>query len=202
MGLIANVFIVAILVIVVLFAISYLSTGSQKQLTQAQAVAEVTDFIHSSFPNSVVNVTTNATPSSSYAGSWTIQAQAIINGTKPCPSDFVYSFDVPAFSLVNNTQNVLTSGCKVYESAIGAYPVAIAWSYSKLNLTQVHAFVAQYTYPDVNVTADHFQSTTLNGMNFTNVWLVTYTAPNANHSVSVVLNQANGTAAYVFNTTT
>ncbi len=199
MGLIANVFIVAVLVIIALFALSYLSDKAHASLTSAQAVAEVSDFIKSSFPNSAVTVITNVTPSASYPGSWTIQAQAIINGTKACPSDFVYTFDVPAFSLVNNTQNILTSGCKIYETAIGGAPIAIAWAYAKLNISQVHAFVGQYGYSNVTVTAEHFASTVVNGINFTNVWLVTYAAPLANHTVSVVLNQVNGTAAYTFN---
>jgi hypothetical protein len=202
MGLIANVFIIAVIVVAVLFAIGYYLGGSKQQLDSAQAVAEVTKFINDSFPNSVVNITTNVTPSSSYPGSWYVQAQAVINGTKPCPSDFVYTFDVPAFSLVNNTQNVLTAGCKVYETAIGAAPVAIAWTYSKLNISQTHSFVDAYSYKNVTVSANHFQSTVLNGINFTDVWLVTYSAPLANHTVSVVLNQSSGTAVYVFNTST
>ena len=57
----------------------------------------------------------------------------------------MYTFDVPAFSLVNNTQNILTSGCKMYETAIGGAPIAIAWVYSKLNVSQVRAFVNKYS---------------------------------------------------------
>ena len=202
MGLIANVFIIAVLVIVVLFAITYLMGASHSQLTNAQAEAQVIDFIKSSFPNSLVNVTTNSTASSLYPGSWTIQAQAIINGSKPCPSDFVYTFEVPAFSLVNNTQNVYTANCKIYETAIGSAPVAIAWAYAKLNITQVRQFVDKYSYSNVSVAAQHLSSTLVNGVNVSNVWLVTFSAPLANHTVSVVLNQLNGTAADVFNTTT
>lgn len=202
MGLIANVFIIAIVVIAILFAISYMSSGSKQQLTNAQAVAQVTEFIKSSFPNSAVNVTANSTPSAAYPGSWTIRAQAIINGSKPCPSDFVYTFDIPAFSLVNNTQNVYTSGCKIYETAIGASPVAIAWTYAKLNISQVRQFVERYSYANVSVSAQHYVSIPVNGVNQTNVWLVTYSAPLANHTVSVVLSQSEGVAISVYNTST
>ena len=200
MGLIANVFIIAVIVLVILFAVSYLSQGAKQSLTNAQAVAQVTDFIKSSFPNSMVNVTTNATPSLAYPGSWSIRAQAIINGSKPCPSDFVYTFDVPAFSLVNNTQNVYTSNCKIYETAIGASPIAIAWTYAKLNLSQVHQFVDRYSYANVSVTAKHYQTLPLNGTNVTNVWLVTYSAPLSNHTVSVVLGQSSGIVLSIYNT--
>lgn len=202
MGLITNVFIIAVIVLAVLFAVSYLSQGTKQSLTNAQAVAQVTEFIRSSFPNSIVNVTTNSTPSLSYPGSWSIRAQAIINGSKPCPSDFVYTFDVPAFSLVNNTQNVYTSNCKIYETAIGASPVAIAWTYAKLNLSQVHQFVEKYSYANVSVTAKHYETLPLNGANVTNVWVVTYSAPLANHTVSVVLSQSEGISLSVYNTST
>ena len=53
MGLIANVFIIAVIVIAILFAVSYLSQGAKQSLTNAQAIAQVTEFIKSSFPNSV-----------------------------------------------------------------------------------------------------------------------------------------------------
>ena len=52
MGLIINVFIVAVIVVIVLVAISYLSGGSHQQLTEAGAVAEVTKFIKLAYPNS------------------------------------------------------------------------------------------------------------------------------------------------------
>ncbi len=204
MGLIANVFMVAVIVIIVLVAISYLHGGSHQQLTESQAVAEVQNFIISSFPNSAVNVTTNVTPSASHPANWTIQAQAIINGTKPCPSDFVYTFEVPAFSLVNRTQNVLASNCHVDESTIGSAPIAIAWTYAdnEPQIPQLHAFVSSYSYPNVTVSADRLSNYSVNGRNFTDVWLVTYSARLSNHTVSVLLYQANGTEAYIFNTTT
>ena len=204
MGLIVNVFIVAVIVVIVLVAISYLSGGSHPQLTEADAVAEVTNFIKSAYPNSAVNVTTNVTPSATHPGNWTIQAQAIINGTKPCPSDFVYTFEVPAYALVNRTQNVLALNCHVDESTIGSAPIAIAWTYAdnEPQIQQVHAFVSKYSYSNVTVSAERLSNYSVNGRNFTDVWLVTYSAPLANHTVSVVLNQMNGTAAYVFNATT
>ena len=61
MGLIANVFIAAVVIVVILVAIRYLSTGVHSTLSESQAVAEIITFIKSSFPNSVVNITTNVT---------------------------------------------------------------------------------------------------------------------------------------------
>ena len=89
----------------------------------------------------------------------------------------------------------------MYETAIGGAPIAIAWVYSKLNVSQVRAFVNKYSYSNVTVAANYLSNYSVHGLNFTDVWLVNYTAPLANHTVTVVLSQLNKTAELVFNTT-
>ncbi len=209
MGLITNVLIVAIIAIVILVAARSIAGTAPQQVTSAQASAEVKDFITSSFSGSTVNVTTNITPSN-YQGSWHIVAQAIINGTKVCPSYYIYSFDYPRFTLVNNTENLYTSNCVVggiqpnLPYMISSYPVAIAMSYDA-HIPKVEAFISRYGRNAVDVYANYFRSIALNGTNYTKAWIINYTMPSASHYVVVVLNQTvvqdriNGTEVPAFN---
>jgi hypothetical protein len=191
MGLISRVFLIAVVVVLVVAVARYSMQASLQPVTRAQAVANITNYIHDAYgSNAVVNIT-NVTPSQ-YQGSWNILAGVITNGTSPCPSYFVLSFEYPFNTYNSRTQNNYTSNCKVNEATMGSYPVAIAKSYS-LNISQVRDFVNQYGYSNVVVQANKESSQLINGINYTNVWVVRYSAPaTANSSVWVYL-ETNGT---------
>jgi hypothetical protein len=172
MGLIANVFVAAVIIIVILVAVSYLSGGVSVQLPKTQAVIDVTNYFKQFYPNSIVNVTNvTLTPSATNPGNWSILAHVIINGTRACPSDFEDVFTYPAFGIVNNTQNTYSSGssthCMVNGSTIGSATMAIAWAYSKLNVSQVHAFISRYAYPNVPTTASTVATSLTSGSSTT-----------------------------------
>ncbi len=190
MDLFAKVFIIAVVIVAVVAAISLSLQNSQHSVTEAQAVNNITNYIHDAYgSNAAVNIT-SVTPSQ-YQGSWNILAGVITNGTSPCPSYFVLSFEYPFNTYNYRIQNNYTSNCKVNEATIGSSPVAIAKSYS-LNTSQVRDFVNQYGYSNVVVQANRVSAQAINGKNYTDIWAVYYSAPGANRTVQVYI-ETNGT---------
>jgi hypothetical protein len=159
-------------------------------ITKQQAITLILNDLKNSNPT-FVNIT-NATPSV-YPGSWHILASVVYNGTTPCPTYVIYSFDYPQYGFVYRSENLYTSNCVVYGLAmnrsyiIASAPVAIARSYN-LSIPLVRNFVSEYGYGNVTVNAkfNSFYST------YTNIWIVNYTAPKVNYSVYVVLTQVGG----------
>ena len=190
MNLLLRAFAVAVVVIILSGAAILIVHNAPKQITEPQAVSNVTNYLHDAYGSSAIVNVTNVTPSQ-YPGSWHILAGVILNSTSPCPSYTVYSFEYPQYQFVSRVQNVYTEGCNVNETTIGSYPVAIARSYA-LNVSQARNFVNKYGYSNVVVTADHLQHITISGTNYNNVWEVFYNAPTANTSVQVYLD-SNGT---------
>lgn len=215
MGLITTVFILAVVIIVILVAAKLVIPSGHQQVTTAEAVSNVTNYIMTSYPGAVVNIT--GVNSSQAAGSWNILASVVTNSTSPCPSYFVLSFDYPQYQFVARVQNNYTayvneSGvwiCKIdgwqpgSQYQIPSPEVAEALSYN-LTINQTRAFVGRYGYGNVEVHAGYFSSAVIDGVNYTDVYLVNYTSPGANHSVSVVLYQNSALnkrfIAAVFNT--
>ena len=201
MNLLPKALLIAIVIIVVLVAVKFLSSGASQHVTAAQAISNVTSYIKVSNPSALVNVTNVS--ASQYSGSWHIVASVIINGTKACPTYYVYSFDYPQYQLVSRLENNYTANCivngvqsgKAY--IIASYPIAIAWAYA--NIPAARNFVESYGYSNVNVSASYFNSVALGGQNFTRLWLVQYTAPTAN-TLTVGLSQLNGTLLYTKST--
>lgn len=200
MNLILKVFLIAVVLIAIIAAATTVLSKVPKQISSAQAIANVTNYIETSYPGAVVNVTSiNA---SQYQGSWSIVASVIINGTRPCPSYFIYSFDYPQYGFVSRLQNNYTSNCVIngiqngQAYKITSYPIAIVRSYD-LRIPQVVNFITKYGYNNVVVTAKYFSSIMLGMQNYSGVWLVNYTTPNSNSTVQVAINQLNGSQAYV-----
>lgn len=194
MDLLSKAFIIAVVVIALLVAVKFAVQNSPQPVSQAEAVANVTHFLtQSTPPGTLINIT-SVTPSQ-YQGSWHIVTGIIINATSPCPSYYVDSFDYPQYGFVSRLENNYTANCIINginkSYVIGYYPVAIARSYS-LNISQVRDFVNRYGYSNVQVQANRAASERINGINYSSVWVVYYTAPSANYSVYVYL-QPNGT---------
>ncbi len=190
MGLVLRVFILAVVIVLVVAIVRFSMQTASHPVTRAQAIANITNYVHDAYgANATVNIT-NVTPSQ-YQGSWDILAGVVTNGTSPCPSYFVLSFEYPFNTYNYRIQNNYTSNCKVNEATIGSVPVAIAKSYS-LNNSQVRNFVNQYGYSNVIVRANRVDMQQINGVNYTNIWVVDYTAPKTSNSVQVYL-ETNGT---------
>ncbi len=193
MDLVTKVFIIAVAIIVVVGIVKFAVQSAPQPVSKAEAIANVTHYLQQSTPiGTLVNIT--SVTASQYSGSWHIIAGIIIDGTSPCPSYYVDSFDYPQYGFVSRLENNYTANCIVnglnanYD--IGYYPVAIAQSYS-LNISQVKNFVSKFGYNNVQVNANHIASQQINGMNYSNIWIVYYTAPAANYSVQVYL-RSNG----------
>ena len=205
MNLMVKALVIAVVVIALAVIATSLFSSVQKPMSASEAISNVTKYIVTSYPGAVVNITSiNA---SQYSGSWHIEASVIVNGTRPCPSYFVLVFDYPKYNFVSNMENNYTADCIVngVQSgagyAISSYPIAIAWVH-RLQIPQVANFITKYGYQNVSVSARHYSSVMLGQQNYSNVWLVNYTATHANNTAEVALHQTNGTVAYVSGTVT
>ncbi len=206
MDLLTKTILAIVIIVVVLVGLFY---ASQKvfpggTVTQAQAISEISAYMASHNQNAIVNIT-NVTPSQ-YAGSWHILVSVINAPTSPCPSYYVYSFDYPKYGFVNRTESLYTSNCTVYglvnnqSYIIGSYPVAIARSYS-LNTSSVLAFVKEHGFNSTIVHATYFNSTFIDGKNYSKVWIVNYSAAGTLESVYSVISQVNGNFITTYNLT-
>ncbi len=194
MDILVKALIIVVIIIAFIAVVRYAVQVAPQQISQSQAIANVTHFLRQSTPiGTVINIT-SVTPSQ-YSGSWHIVAGVVINGTSPCPSYYVDSFDYPQFGFVPGNDNNYTANCIINglnkSYVIGYYPVAIARSY-QLNLPQVKNYVQAYGYKNIQVQANQVPQKTINGVNYTNVWIVYYTAPSTTNAVQVYL-QPNGT---------
>lgn len=193
-------------IIALVFAAYYTikQVSSAQQVTKEQAEALVLRDLQNANPQAAVNIT-NVTPSE-FSGSWHIVVSVIMNATSPCPSYFIYSFDYPKYQFVYRIDNTYTNRCIIYglipgkSYIVGSYPIAIARSY-ELNLSTVTTFINKYGYGRVSVHAQYFNSTKLFGENYTQVWIVNYSAIQAPYSVYAVLSQVNGTPLFTYNKT-
>jgi hypothetical protein len=152
--------------------------------------------------NPTANVTVISVTNSTHANSWEIVSSVIYNGSKPCPTVFIDIFDYPALGLQNYSATPYASDCKINgatlttaSSYIISLPaIAIARSYSA-NYTPIRDYVSRFGYDNTFVHAKFLSSSSSNSTIFgnqSNVWLVTYTAANANYSVDAVVAE-NGT---------
>ncbi|MDE1822762.1 MAG: hypothetical protein KGI00_01680 [Candidatus Micrarchaeota archaeon] len=213
MDLLGKSVIAAIVILAILLAayFLFLKNPFSQPVSKTEATSLVLSDLQNTYPGAVINIT-NVTPSDPTVakGSWHIIASVVTNATSPCPSYAVYSFDYPQYHFVQRVDNIYTAynaqsdSCTVYgftsgsSYLIASYPVAIARSYS-LNISQVRQFVQKYGYVSVSVHANYYSSTTFNMHNYTNVWMVQYTAPRANYSVYAILTQSDGSLVAAFN---
>jgi hypothetical protein len=203
MDLLARVAIAAVIVVVILVAVYYfVQNNVASHISEAQAVDNVTLFLERNYSNAQVAVT-NVTPSQ-YTGSWYVVASIVINATSPCPSYFIDSFDYPQFGFVPRTVNVYTSNCKIEgfsnNESFKIYnsPVAITRAYT-LDIPALRNFIDTYGFQNVNVHTYFLNATQLSGLNYTNIWLVNYSATSAPNNTYALLYQLNGTLLGVIN---
>lgn len=197
--------IVAVIIIIVAIGALFFLVSSgvfAQQVTQGQAQTLVLSDIQNSNPGAIVNITNVTT--SQYAGSWHILASVILNATSPCPSYFIYSFDYPKYGFVSRIENTYTDNCAIYgqgnSSIIGSSSAAITRSYD-INASRIMQFIRQYGYTSVITHAMYQSSVNYLGRDYTNVWIVNYTAPNTNSSVTALITQANGSVIGVYGQT-
>ncbi len=193
MDLLAKVVISAVAIVVALFVLYYgVSMLPVAAPTQQQASRNITNYLNMIYPGA--NVTITDIKPSVYAGSWHVVASVIAGATTPCPSYQVYTYDYPAFGLVNGTDNRYTAAnCTIYNyepgTQVGSYPVAITLA---SNLSNIRQYIASYGFANVTTSAIAYNETTISGRNFTNVWRVSYSSQSANYSMFAVLSQRNG----------
>lgn len=195
--------VIAAVLVILFFAVQKFIPAT---VTQQQAVTLVLNDLKNVTPTARVNIT-NVTPSQ-YQGSWRIIASVVFNGTTPCPSYYIYSFDYPKYGFVYRLDNNYTNHCIVYglqqnrSYILASYPVAIARSY---NLSQqgtipsVANFVNLYGYRNVVVTASYYPSLNLSNTLYNRVWIVNYSAPTASYSVYTLITQVGGSFVLSYN---
>ncbi len=203
MELLAKTVVSAVVVVVLLLVIYYaLQSTILSHVTEQQAASLVTADLQGEYPGAIVNITNET--ASNYTGSWDITTSVVLNATSPCPSYYAYTFDYPKFGFVYLVQNNYTQGCRIYglqknsTFILSSFPAAITRSYT-LGIPSVLSFVDQFGFHNVSVSSHFYQSTSIAGMNYTNAWLVRYSYPGANHTVSVLLSEVNGTLLSAYN---
>ncbi len=161
----------------------------QTSLTKQQAVSLVQSDVEQNYPGAIINIT-NATLSQRYPGSWDLVVSIIVNSTQPCPDYFIYTYTYPGTGFVPDTQNTYTRGyqgtCSVNSSIIGAYPIAIAKSYT-IHSSQIDSYINKFGYGNILATASYYPRFSVYGQNYTDIWLTTFTYPSANYSAYMVL---------------
>ncbi len=205
MDLLSKTLVVAV-VLVIIIAVAYFAFEKvfvPGPVTEQQAATIITQYLQSSNPNAQVNIT-NESQSSQYPGSWHVVVSVISNPTTTCPTYIVYYFDYPKFSLVNNTFNPYTQDCKIVgyvkgsSYIIGSFPVAIVYSYD-LNNSAISNFVNINGNRSVVVHALYYPNISINGFNYTKVWIVNYSSITTNKSIYAIVSQVNGTFYSTYN---
>jgi hypothetical protein len=188
MDLLTKVVISAVVIVVALFALYYgMSLIPHAAPTQQQVSRNITNYLNMIYPGANVTIT-NIKPSL-YAGSWHVVASVIENATTPCPLYQVYTYDYPAFGLVNGTDNTYTAAnCTIYSGAqVGSFPVAVALASKNFTIAR---YIANFGFANV-VTSAKAYNVTISGR-IMSVWNVSYSSRRANYSMYALLSQLNG----------
>jgi hypothetical protein len=191
MDLLTKVVVSAVIIVAALFALYYgASMIPAAAPTQGQASSNITNYLNMIYPGA--NVTITDIKPSVYAGSWHVVASVIENATTPCPLYQVYTYDYPAFGLVNGTDNTYTAmnaaNCTIYSGArVGSFPVAVALASKNYAVSQ---YINNFGFANV-VTSAIAYNATISGR-VMNVWNVSYSSKRANYTEFVVLSQLNG----------
>ncbi|HVC58443.1 MAG TPA: hypothetical protein VND15_03140 [Candidatus Acidoferrales bacterium] len=150
--------------------------------------------------NPSANITTiNVSPSRLQTGSWDIVLSIVYNATRPCPTLLIQGFDYPATGLVPSLDNLYTTKCVIYGMSdapsyvISSPLIATARSYNE-SPKSVSTYVSAYGYNNTVVHSKFYtmlnSSVTGSSRNFTNVWLVNYTANRATYSEYLVMDSS------------
>ena len=198
MDLLTKVVVLAVALVVALFLLYYgFSMIPIAPPTQQQASKNITNYLDMIYPGA--NVTITDIRPSQYSGSWHVVASVIENSTTPCPLYQSYSYDYPAFGLVNGTDNIYThmnaSGCIFTSGAlVGSLPVAMAMASKNFAISH---YIQNFGFANVTTSAIS-ENVTISGRQ-ANVWNVSYSSRLANYTIYAVLSQLNGTVLKTFN---
>ncbi len=204
MDLLTKTIVVAIVLILIVAAVYYAfeKVFVAGPVTESQAAQLIVSYLQNHSPKAIINIT-NETPST-YQGSWHVVVSFINNPTTPCPTYIIYSFDYPKYGFVNRTDNIYTQNCQItgytgLPYTIGSFPVATVYSYEYANASAIKSFVNLNGYNNVIVHALYYPQTSINGYNYTKVWVVNYSAPQTSKSVYAILSEPNGTFYSTYN---
>lgn len=173
-----------------------IAVNNQTHLTAQQAEQIVINDVKTTSPNANITII-SVSNSTIQKGSYNVVLSVVYNATKPCPTLSIEEFDYPALSLVPNINNLYTKTCVIYglsdapSYVIISPEIAIVRSYTQNNKL-ISSYVNSYGYNNTYVRAKFYSY--LN-QSFQNVWIINYTAKNANHSAYVVLSSS-GTVIY------
>ncbi len=194
MDLLARVGILIVIIVVIFSAfILVFSNGAPQKLTQQQAVQTVLSDVQTGNPGAQVNVI-NVTGSRLENDSWSITLGVVYNATRPCPTLSIESYDYPATGLVPTTDNLYTSNCQIFSFSAAPYYVVSSAQIAMVKAHNSDSNLRNYTkdfgYDSVNASAIFYSTLKLYGTTYQKIWLVNYTASNANYGVYDLLNQS------------
>lgn len=192
---------IAIIVLIVIISAAFLLTSHappSNKVTRSSAEQLVLNDVKASNPNATVSIVSVAN-STLEANSWQILLSVVYNGTRACPTLFIEGFDYPATGLIPSTDNVYTKGCVIYglstapSYVISSPSIAIVRSYTA-NSPMIAKYISQYGYNSTVVHANFYSSIGANstplGTQYSNAWLVNYSASGAPYNVFAVLAQS------------
>lgn len=194
--------IILILVAAVLFVL--LRHIPPSSVTKQEAEAFVVNDLKQS--NSNVNISIiNVSPSTLAKGSWNVIVSLVYNNSRACPTVLIEGYDYPAMTLLSNVYDLYSSGngastCNIYGiSSAPTYIISlpqIAVARTTIISPLASSYIDQFGYNNTFAKARYLpalnSSFTPLGENFSNVWLVNYTAAGANYSEYVVLSSSGG----------
>jgi hypothetical protein len=190
---------VAIVVIILIGALLFvlLQHFSSSAVTEKQAESYVISDLKQQNPNVSISII-NVSPSTLAKGSWNVIVGLVYNGTRACPTVLIEGYDYPAMTLLSNIYDLYTTGCRIYGiSSAPSYVISLP-QIAVARATNVSSYASSYVYffgYDNTIAKAHYfsalnSSSTPLSENFTDVWLVNYTATNAHYSEYIVLSES------------
>ncbi len=168
----------------------------QSHVTSSSAEEVVLSDLYQHSPTGIFNIiNVSRSPTKD---SWIIVLSASYNSTKPCPTYLTESFNYPSTNLAPIINSIYASKCKVYQvstthgGSIGLPVVAIAEA-SSIRDPVIVSYISTYSYNSTFVNAKFYplyrRMLNNTSINLSNIWIVNYTAKNANYSVYVILDK-------------
>lgn len=190
---------IAIIALIIIAAVAFalLRPFSSPSVTSQQAESFVISDLKQQNPNVSISII-NVSPSTLARGSWNVIVSLVYNASRACPTVLIEGYDYPAMTLLSNVYDLYTTNCRIYGiSSAPSYIISLP-SIAIARATNASYYASSYVYffgygntlahahylPSLN-----YSSTPLNE-NFTDVWLVNYTASNANYSEYIVLSDS------------
>lgn len=204
-----DLFVKAALIIVVLIIIAavlflLLRHISSSSVTQQEAESFVVSDLKQQNPSVNISII-NVSPSSLAKGSWNVVMVLVYNNSRACPTVLIEGYDYPGLTLLSNVYDLYSSGrnvssCMIHgvssapEYIISLPQIAVArvTTTSSYASSYVDTFGYNNTFAHASYAASLNSSSTPLRENFSNVWLVNYTATNANYSEHVILSSSGG----------